>query len=96
VEDETPDGPEQLYSVKEMAKILGVNPRTIYRMIDEKTFKNMLTIRRGERVRYRFTRGSLQLFIKEHGGNDYVQPEDRVKRAYHRRVVKGKHKKKAL
>lgn len=84
--------PERLYSIAEVAKWLGVCEASVRRYIKLNMFENLVVIPHPERPRYKFTNATLDKFVKAHNLN--LKVEDRPKRVYNRRVVKGKHKKK--
>lgn len=88
------DNVKRILTPGEVAAQLGVHVDTIYAWIKAGLFtdKEYVIIKRRERSRYVFFVGAVESFLARQKAN--MRSEERPKRAYNRRVVKGKHRKK--
>lgn len=82
----------EVFTTAEVARRLKVSTKTVYRYIDNNMFVNLVVIPGPERPRYRFTTTTINAFIKKYSGG--IEPEQREKRAYHKKKVKGRRAKK--
>ena len=82
---------EQLYECIDVANWLHVDVKTVRRYVAAGMFKNLLIIKREKRNRTLFTQASIDEFIATHMAG--LPSPERPKRAYNRRQIKGKHKK---
>lgn len=85
---------EQLYEIEDVANWLHVHPKTIRRYLQDGMFENYITIKHAERNRTLFTQVSIDGFIATHMAG--LPGPERLKRAYNKRAVKGKHKRWAV
>jgi len=75
-------------SIREAADCLNVSQKSIYRYIQAHMFSGFIAVAHGERLYYKLSTLSVQKFIEKHG-----LPEERKKRAYHRRPARKKGRK---
>jgi len=75
------------YHVIQAAEKLGISTKTIYRHLALGYFEKVVIIAHGTRNDYLFSEACLSRYKSKYG-----KPEERVKRVYNRRVIKGKHK----
>jgi hypothetical protein len=90
------DKVKRVKSPGEVAAELGVHVDTIYAWIKAGLFtkEEYVVIKRLERSRYVFFDWAVESFLARQKAN--MRSEERPKRTYNRRVVKGKHKKKRI
>jgi hypothetical protein len=89
----TPDSDEiseKLYTIQQVAEWLQLSPKTIRRYLAAGMFEFLYVVKRPERNRTLFTQASIVAFRAKY----QTFSERQGKRAYNRRAVKGRRKKK--
>ena len=82
----------RLYTSKEVAAWLQITPKTLRGYVKAGMFVNVVVVPHAERNRTLFTQASLDTFKTKYGV--HLTTPERPRRAYNRRVVKGKRRKK--
>ena len=82
----------KLYTIEDASRILKLSTKSIRRYVKAGMLENLVIVRRPERNRTLFTDATFSTFLAKYAGN--VKPEERPKRAYHRKVTKYARKKK--
>jgi hypothetical protein len=83
---------EELFTIQDVARWLKVDDKTVRRYEAAGMFENYIVIPRQKRRRVLFTRPCLDLFRAKYAAG--LPAPERPKRAYNRRIEKGKRSKK--